>query len=415
MSVVVRRFFGPVVPIQSRDDWKCSTRGPLGDRDVDPDPPEAAADPPALEPPDPLAAVPPEPAPDEPPAADPPELAPVAAPVAAPAVPVAVCVADDAVVCVWFVTLETGGGGVGRGGGAGVVTGGGAGSGTVTGRVVVVGKVGGGGRSIARATVAPATRPKPATRTPNISRIPEQLRSARFGCGFRRIGNNSGQMALIKRDYYEVLGVSRNADDETIKRAFHELARDWHPDVADAPEAEARFRELAEAYSVLSRRESRVLYDRYGYRGRGDAAFDEMVPADVARGENIHADLELRSFEAEAGTRRIIAFHAIVRCPSCMGSGTLEPDPEPCPQCEGRGTVETERRLRLRIPPGAVDDGSLLRVAGDGNDAGAGSVPGDLLVRVRVLPPPKDPRSVRYIAVGLLLVAIVALVLYLIR
>jgi DnaJ-class molecular chaperone len=249
-----------------------------------------------------------------------------------------------------------------------------------------------------------------------MSRIPEQLRTARFGCGFRRIGNNSGQMALVKRDYYEVLGVSPDADDETIKRAFHELARDWHPDVADAPEAEARFRELAEAYSVLSKRESRVLYDRFGYRGRGNAAFDEMVPVvDVARGENIHADLELRSFEAEAGTRRVISFHAIVRCPSCMGSGTLEPDAEPCPQCDGRGTVETERRLRLRIPPGAVDDGALLRVAGDGNDAGAGSVPGDLLVRVRVVPAPKDPRSVRYIAFALLLVAIVALALYLTR
>jgi DnaJ-class molecular chaperone len=76
--------------------------------------------------------------------------------------------------------------------------------------------------------------------------------------------------------------------------------------------------------------------------------------------------------------------------------------------------VETQRRLRLRIPPG-VDDGTQLRVSGDGNDAGAGSLPGDLLVRVRVLPPPKDPRSVRYIAFALLLIAIGALALYLIR
>ena len=399
MSVVVRRFFGPVVPIQLREDWKWSTRIPLDEPEAaadPPGPPEAEPDPPELEPPDP-AAVEPVPS-DAPPAAVPPE----AAPVAVPAAPVTVFVTDDTVVWVWLVTVETGGGGFGS---AVVVVG--SGSGTVTVGTVVVGKVGGGGSSIARAAAAPAARPNPATRTPKKSRIPKQLPTAGSGCGFRRIGNNQGRMALIKRDYYEVLGLSRDADDETIRRAFYELARGWHPDVADAPDAEARFRELAEAYSVLSKRESRMLYDRYGYRGRGNARFDEMVPVDVARGENIHTDLELRSFEAEGGTRRVITFHAIARCTACDGRG--------CSECEDRGTVETERRLRLRIPPGVVDDGALLRVAGDGNDAGADSVPGDLLVRVRVLPAPKDPRSVRYIALALLIVAIAALALYIIR
>ena len=259
-------------------------------------------------------------------------------------------------------------------------------------------------------------------------------------------------VAVAKRDYYEVLGVSRDADEQSIRRAFHALARDWHPDVADAPDAEARFRELAEAYSVLSKREARLLYDRYGYRGRGNQGFDEALwearPPEVARGENIHTELEVRSFEAEEGTRRLITFHAIVRCTACMGRGSLSlPDPEceyclgtgrkrtvsnlevahilqveacpacvgePCPRCEGRGTVETERKIRLRIPAG-VDDGTQLRVSGDGNDAGAGSVPGDLLVRVYVLPPPKDPRAVRYIAFALLLVAVAALALYVVR
>ena len=258
-------------------------------------------------------------------------------------------------------------------------------------------------------------------------------------------------MAALKRDYYEVLGVQPDADDEAIRRAFHAQAREWHPDVAEAPDAEARFRELAEAYSVLSKREARVLYDRYGYRGRGNQGFDEALwearPPEVVRGQNIHTELEVRSFEAEEGTRRLISFHAIVRCTACMGRGLLSlPDPEcelcrgtgrkrtlsladdeyfrveacptcvgeSCPCCEGRGTVETERKLRLRIPPG-VEDLAQLRVSGDGNDAGAGSVPGDLLVRVHVLPPPKDPRSVRYIALALLLVAIAALALYVIR
>jgi len=262
----------------------------------------------------------------------------------------------------------------------------------------------------------------------------------------------SGLVAVAKRDYYQVLGVSSDSDDQAIRRAFHALARDWHPDVADAPDAEARFRELAEAYSVLSRRESRLLYDRYGYRGRGNQGFDEAVwearPPELVRGENIHTELEVRSFEAEEGTRRLLTFHAIVRCPACMGRGTRGlPDPdcqlcsgtgrrssalhtyfeeidadEPCPECvaqacprcDGRGTVETGRRIRLRIPPG-VDDGTQLRVSGDGNDAGAGSVPGDLLVQLRVLPPPKDPRAVRYIAFALLLVAVAALAVYLIR
>lgn len=257
-------------------------------------------------------------------------------------------------------------------------------------------------------------------------------------------------MDVVKRDYYEVLGLPRDADEESIRQAFQELARDWHPDVAEAPDAEARFRELAEAYSVLSKRESRALYDRYGYRGRGDQGFDEALwetrPPEVVRGENIHTDLEVRSFEAEEGTRRVITFHAIARCTACMGRGSLSlPDPqceyclgtgrkrtvssgshglqlepcpaclgEPCSRCDGRGTVETERRLRLRIPPG-VDDGTQLRVSGDGNDAGAGSIPGDLVVRVRVLPPPRDPRAVRYIAFVLLLIAVAALAVYLVR
>jgi molecular chaperone DnaJ len=256
----------------------------------------------------------------------------------------------------------------------------------------------------------------------------------------------------LKRDYYEVLGVARDADGATIHAAFQELARAWHPDVADVPEAETRFRELAEAYSVLSKREARLLYDRHGYRGRGEGGLDEAVWAarqpEVARGENIYTEVEVRSFEAEEGTRRVITFHAITRCTACTGRGAVGlPDPdctaclgtgrttsplhsyfdevseaapcpecvgEPCARCGGRGTVEEERRLRVRIPPGVQDD-AQLRVSGDGHDAGAGSEPGDLLVRVHVLPPPKDPRSVRYIALGLLLVAIAALALYIIR
>jgi molecular chaperone DnaJ len=259
-------------------------------------------------------------------------------------------------------------------------------------------------------------------------------------------------MAAVKRDYYDVLGLSHDADEEAIKRAFYGLARDWHPDVAVAPDAEDRFRELAEAYSVLSRREARLLYDRYGYRGRGNQGFDEALwdlrPRASERGENVHLEIEMRSFEAEEGSRRVVSYEALARCTGCMGHGSVGlPDPDceycqgtgrkrtvahldaanllqieacpacmadPCALCEGAGLVSVEKRVRLLIPPG-VEDGAQLRVSGDGHDAGPGTVPGDLLVRVRVLPPPRDPRAVRYIAFALLLVAIVTLLIYVIR
>ena len=263
---------------------------------------------------------------------------------------------------------------------------------------------------------------------------------------------DNSKVAVVKRDYYEVLGVSADADDEAIRHAFYALARDWHPDVADGPGAEERFRELAEAYSVLSKREARLLYDRHGYRGRGNQGFDEALwearPPEVVRGENIHTELEVRSFEAEEGTRRLLSFDAVVRCTACMGRGAaVLPDPEcgychgsgkkesalhayfadarefmpcpvcmgePCGRCGGTGTVVAVRRIRLRVPPG-IEDGTLLRVNGDGNDAGAGSVPGDLLVRVHVLPAPRDPRAVRYVAFALLLVAMATLLIYVLR
>ena len=260
-------------------------------------------------------------------------------------------------------------------------------------------------------------------------------------------------MAAVKRDYYEVLGVPKDADEETIRRAFHALAREWHPDPADATEAEDRFRLLAEAYTVLSKRESRALYDRYGYRARSAENIEEALTEiggapEVARGDDVHLDLELRSYEAAEGTKRVIAFPAQVRCPTCMGRGTIGlPDPdcefcsgtgrkrsalgayfdhlaefedcpacvsEPCPRCAERGTVEDERRIRLRIPAG-VEDGMQLRVTGDGNDAGAGSIPGDLLVRVHVPPPPRDARWVRLAALALLVVAVAALAFYVVH
>jgi DnaJ-class molecular chaperone len=93
-------------------------------------------------------------------------------------------------------------------------------------------------------------------------------------------------------------------------------------------------------------------------------------------------------------------------CPECIA--------EPCSHCNGEGTVAAERRIRLLVPPG-IRDGAQLRVGGDGNDAGAGSIPGDLLVRVTVLAPPRDSRFIRFAAFLLLIVAIATLALFLSR
>jgi molecular chaperone DnaJ len=256
-------------------------------------------------------------------------------------------------------------------------------------------------------------------------------------------------MASVKKDYYEVLGLERDADQDAVRQAFHGLARDWHPDVAQRDDAEQRFRELAEAYSVLSKREARLLYDRYGYRGRGNGGFDEALwearPPSAPRGENVQVEIELRSFEARAGTRRRVTYEAVTRCSACLGRGSLDlPGPgcehcrgtgrrrtlssleaanllqiercpacagDACPHCGGERTVPTERRIRLLVPPG-VEDGTQLRVSGDGNDGAADSIPGDLFVRVKVLPPPHDPPGVRRAAFALMLIAVAALLLY---
>jgi molecular chaperone DnaJ len=245
-------------------------------------------------------------------------------------------------------------------------------------------------------------------------------------------------VAAVRRDYYEILGVSREADDAEIRHAFHEQARVWHPDIADSPEAEERFRELAEAYSVLSRRESRSAYDTYGRRG---------LPFDAAAVgvSDIRLELDVRAFEAANGARRVVAYAVRQACENCSGRGALgEPDADcelcggtgydrtsaregsdlldpcpaclgdPCPECEGNGTVAGKRRLRV-ITPEAVEDGSWLRVKGEGHMPGPGIPPGDLFVHLNVREPPADRRVVRYLAIALLLVAVVALVVYLVH
>src|SRR6059036_2645183 len=143
-------------------------------------------------------------------------------------------------------------------------------------------------------------------------------------------------MATTERDYYELLGVSRTASEQEIKRAFRSLARELHPDVSEAPDAQERFREVAEAYQVLSNSETRELYDRYGHAGlRGGGftpgSFDFGSLSDIfsaffgddlfgggaarrARGADIAAEVEIELVEAARGATREVPFQVAVTC-----------------------------------------------------------------------------------------------------
>jgi molecular chaperone DnaJ len=252
----------------------------------------------------------------------------------------------------------------------------------------------------------------------------------------------------VKVDYYAVLGVPRGADEETIRHAFRALAADCHPDVSDAPEDHRRFRELAEAYDVLSRPSSRLLYDRYGYRGRGSRALPQVEEdgEPSTPGDDVRASIELEAYEALCGARKLLRYEADTECPSCEGVGVLgEPDPEclecegtgqtreisgaagarvlrlelceacglmACDECDGTGVALAERLLRVRIPPG-IQDGDQLRVAGEGGVGDPDAPAGDLLLDLTVKPEPRDPRLIRYLALAGMLAATALLVAYL--
>src|SRR5215212_10784566 len=139
-------------------------------------------------------------------------------------------------------------------------------------------------------------------------------------------------MATTGRDYYELLGVGRNADEQEIKRAFRKLARELHPDVSEAPDAGERFREVAEAYEVLSKSETREVYDRYGHAGLRGGGFepghfdfgslsdifsaffgDDLFgvggrAASRARGADVAAEIEIELVEAATGVARQVPF-----------------------------------------------------------------------------------------------------------
>jgi molecular chaperone DnaJ len=248
------------------------------------------------------------------------------------------------------------------------------------------------------------------------------------------------------RDPYDVLGITRDADDTQIKKAFRKLARELHPDVnRHDPDAEEKFKEAAEAYEILNDAERRAAYDRYGHEGvrsggfapnfEGFGSISDLFDAffggsgggaagGPAQGRDIavHADVSLA--DAATGTSVELSFEAVETCEVCHGNGAKPGTPivtcercggvgvlqavarspfgqvmrqmpcdvchgdgrvasEPCDHCDGRGREVRRRTLRVDVPAG-IADGQRVRLSGRGHAGERGGPAGDLYVLVRV-------------------------------
>jgi molecular chaperone DnaJ len=252
---------------------------------------------------------------------------------------------------------------------------------------------------------------------------------------------------MVEQDYYELLGVARGADGAAIKAAYRSLAKEHHPDRKNGcKESEARFKAINEAYDVLKDPQKRAAYDRFGkaafQNGGGGDPFAEagfngfsdifssifgefMDPRgarqNAARGADLRYDLELSLEEAFTGTEKTITVESMARCeecggrgcthldrctstcrtcagmgkvraqqgffvvervcPACRGSGEIITDP--CPNCHGEGRALSQRMLSVKIPAG-VDEGTRIRVAGEGESGVRGASAGDLYLFVHM-------------------------------
>jgi molecular chaperone DnaJ len=252
----------------------------------------------------------------------------------------------------------------------------------------------------------------------------------------------------IKQDYYEMLGVPRNASDEEIKRAFRRLAKLHHPDRNREPGAEEKFKEINEAYQVLSNPDKRRRYDRYGrvdiegdfsdfgFGGLGDifesfwsgfgTPFGQTAQRVPQKGDSLRIHLTLSFEEAVFGCNKEVEIQRIEFCPSCHGIGSERgTNPETCPdcrgtgqvkrvqqsifgrfnhittcprcggsgavinnpcsQCKGGGRIKVKRKISINVPAG-VDEGYQLRLDGEGSAGLYGGPPGHLYIALSVKP-----------------------------
>ncbi len=260
---------------------------------------------------------------------------------------------------------------------------------------------------------------------------------------------------MSKRDYYEVLGVERDASQGGLKSAYRTLALEYHPDRnPDDAVAEEKFKELSEAYAVLSDAEKRARYDRFGHAGMGGGAggadfgdlggfgdiFNDLF-GDLfggggggrrgrgQRGADLRYNLEMDLNGVLEGLTSSIEIpkmrgcdpcggagtapgSSAERCPRCQGAGQVafqqgffrvnrpcdacagagEIIRDPCRHCRGAGRVESRQTLQVKVPPG-VDDGARLRLVGEGEAGVAGGPPGDLYVVIHVKPHPLFERD----------------------
>ena len=251
---------------------------------------------------------------------------------------------------------------------------------------------------------------------------------------------------MVEQDYYDLLGVPRGADEAAIKAAYRRLAKECHPDRHNGcADQEARFKAISEAYDVLKDPQKRAAYDRFGkaafnggagnpfgggagFEGFSDifsTIFGEFMDSrgqrkNAARGADLRYDLELTLEEAHSGANKTISVEALavcdgcegrgsrgesraqrcgtcggagkVRaqqgffvvergCPTCLGSGETVADP--CPACDGEGRAIKRRKLNVDIPAG-VDEGTRIRVAGEGESGIRGAGNGDLYIFVHM-------------------------------
>jgi molecular chaperone DnaJ len=226
---------------------------------------------------------------------------------------------------------------------------------------------------------------------------------------------------MAGKDYYALLGVTRNATEREIKQAYRRLARKHHPDVNPGDKsAEAKFKQVNEAYEVLSDPEKRRKYDRFGDQWQyadqfAQAGWQQASPRDFRqssdafhlkdedlsslfgdlfggarsrrarprRGRDMEYAVDVTLEEAYHGTKRTIALQSHEPCSVCRGTGLIQN--LPCSTCQGSGVISSVKRLEVKIPAG-VDDGSRVRIAGKGEPGYTGGVSGDLYLLVSVKP-----------------------------